>query len=708
MNIALVSRAAAGLALCCSVLSTAAFAEDKTVKIGVLTDMSGFYAEMSGANSVTAARMAVEDSGLLAKGWNIEVLSADHQNKPDVAVSVARRWLEGNRVDVIADTPNSGVALAVSNIVKEKNAILLNSSATSADLTGKFCTPNTVSFTYDSYMLTNGPAKALTRNGGTSWFFLTADYAFGNALERSMSSAVVANGGKVAGDVKHPLNTTDFSSFLLQAQSSGAKIIALANAGGDTANAIRQASEFGIAAGGQKLFAPMLSISDVNSVGLAASQGVIVTGSFYWDLNDKTRDWSRRFQKVSQKNAMPSMNVAGVYASVLHYLKTLDALGANPHDGAKVVLKMKGILTDDPLFGQSPIRMDGRRLVPAYVFEVKKPSESRYPWDYYKPIATIAAEDAAVPLSASECPLAKLAPPTPIALAQPQPFPAVAPQAPPPQPAAAPAPVQAVAVAPVAQPAPTAPATAAGAPGTFPSSPEFGKRVALVIGNSAYKDAPALPNPARDAAAIATMLQGLGFQSVTLQTDLGREKMIDALRNFARQAALADWALVYFAGHGMEVGGVNYLMPVDATVETDLDMPFAAIPLDQVLNATDRARKLRLVILDACRSNPFANKMVRTASVSSRGVVERGFARIEPDAGTLVVYAAKDGQTASDGSGPHSPFTSALLKNMQIPGVEVRRLLDNVRDDVQDTTRQSQLPYTYGSVSGKQDFYFLR
>jgi uncharacterized caspase-like protein len=240
------------------------------------------------------------------------------------------------------------------------------------------------------------------------------------------------------------------------------------------------------------------------------------------------------------------------------------------------------------------------------------------------------------------------------------------------------------------------------------SSPEFGRRVALVIGNSAYNNAPALPNPARDATAVAGALQGLGFQSVVVETNLGREKMIDALRNFARQAQSADWALVYFAGHGMEVGGTNYLLPVDASIESDLDMPFAAVPLEQVLNATDRARKLRLVILDACRNNPFANKMTRTAGVSSRSVVDRGFARVEPDAGTLVIYAAKDGQTASDGDGANSPFATAFLKNLARPGVEVRRLFDNVRDDVQELTRQRQLPYSYGSISGREDFYFLR
>lgn len=256
----------------------------------------------------------------------------------------------------------------------------------------------------------------------------------------------------------------------------------------------------------------------------------------------------------------------------------------------------------------------------------------------------------------------------------------------------------------VAKPAPSPPVGTA----TFTSSQDFGRRVALVIGNSAYRNAPMLPNPTKDAAAIADALRRLGFQSVVLATDLGREKMIAALWDFSRQAEAADWALVYFAGHGMEVGGVNYLVPVDATVETDRDMPFAAVSLDQVLNAADRAQKLKLVILDACRTNPYAVQMKRTAEVSSRGLVERGFARIEPQSGTLVVYAAKDGETASDGNGPNSPFTSALLKNLQIPGIEVRRLFDNVRDDVQDLTQQRQLPFMYGSVSGKQDYYFLR
>jgi branched-chain amino acid transport system substrate-binding protein len=388
-------------------IATSALADDKNVKIGVLNDMSSLYADIGGPNSVAAIKMAVEDSGLAAKGWTIEVLSGDHQNKPDVGVNIARQWIDSDKVDVIADTPNSGVALAVSNLVKEKNAILLNSGAATADLTGKACTPNTISYTYDTYMLANGTGKALTKAGGDSWFFLTADYAFGHALERDTSNVVLNNGGKVLGSVKHPLNTSDFSSFLLQAQSSKAKVIGLANAGGDTTNSIKQAAEFGIVQGGQKLAALLLFITDVNALGLKTAQGLTFTESFYWDLNDQTREWSKRFQKVSPKNAMPSMTVAGNYAAVLHYLKVLEALGGNPHDGARVVAKMKEIPTDDPLFGKGPLRADGRRIIPAYLFEVKKPEESKYPWDYYKLIATISPDDAAKPLEASECPLVK-------------------------------------------------------------------------------------------------------------------------------------------------------------------------------------------------------------------------------------------------------------------------------------------------------------
>jgi branched-chain amino acid transport system substrate-binding protein len=407
MTTRIARRFAASVALAALGLATPALAQDKSVKIGVLNDMSSLYADIGGPNSVVAVKMAVEDSGLNKKGWKIEVVSGDHQNKPDIGTNIARQWIDNDKVDAIADTPNSGVALAVSNLVKEKNAVLLNSGAATADLTGKACTPNTISFTYDTYMLATGTGKALTKAGGDSWYFLTADYAFGHALERDTSAVVTANGGKVLGGVKHPLNTSDFSSFLLQAQASKAKVVGLANAGGDTTNSIKQASEFGIVAAGQKLAALLLFINDVHSLGLKTAQGLTFTESFYWDMNDQTRAWSKRFAALANKNAMPSMTQAGNYAMVLHYLKAMEALGGNPHDGAKVVAKMKELPTDDPLFGKGPLRADGRRIIPAYLFEVKKPEESKGPWDYYKQIATISAEDAAKPLEASECPLVK-------------------------------------------------------------------------------------------------------------------------------------------------------------------------------------------------------------------------------------------------------------------------------------------------------------
>ncbi len=409
MDTAFARRSAALSALTGLVLAAAtpALADDKVVKIGVLTDMASLYADINGPNTLMAVKMAVEDSGLAAKGWKIDVIGGDHQNKPDVGVGIARQWIDTEKVDIVEDTPNSGVALAVSNLVKEKNSILLNSGAASADLTGKACNANTISYTYDTYMLATGTGKALTKAGGDTWFFLTADYAFGAALERDTTAVVTANGGKVLGGIKHPLNTSDFSSFLLQAQSSKAKVIGLANAGGDTTNAIKQASEFGITAAGQKLAALLLFINDVHSLGLKTAQGLTFTESFYWDMNDATRAWSKRFAEKATNHAMPSMNQAGSYTGILHYLKALEALGGNPHDGAKVVAKMKEIPTDDPLFGKGVLRADGRRLIPAYLFEVKKPEELKYPWDYYKLIATISPDDAAKPLAQSDCPLVK-------------------------------------------------------------------------------------------------------------------------------------------------------------------------------------------------------------------------------------------------------------------------------------------------------------
>jgi branched-chain amino acid transport system substrate-binding protein len=388
-------------------LASPAFADDKVVKIGALTDLSSLYADLGGPGSTLAAQMAVEDSGMAKKGWTIDVIEADHQNKTDVGVSIARKWFDEDKVDVIVDVPNSGVALAVAPVVKEKNGVFLNSGAASSDLTGKACTPNTVHWTYDTYALANGTGKAVVKAGGDTWFFLTADYAFGHALQRDTSAVVEANGGKVIGSINVPLNSPDFSSFLLQAQASKAKIIGLANAGGDTTNSVKQAHEFGITSGGQKLAALLLFISDVNALGLETAQGLEFTETFYWDMNEDTRAFSKRFSARMKNHAEPTMVHAGVYASVLHYLKALDALGANPHDGAKVVAKMKELPTDDPLFGKGVIRADGRAIHPAYLFEVKSPAESKYAWDYYKLIGTIPADEAFRPLAQSECPLVK-------------------------------------------------------------------------------------------------------------------------------------------------------------------------------------------------------------------------------------------------------------------------------------------------------------
>ena len=385
----------------------AAFAQDKTVKIGALSDQSGLYADLGGPGSTLAAQMAVEDSGLAAKGWKIDVISGDHQNKPDIGTAIARQWFDVEKVDVIVDVPNSGVALAVNNVIKEKNGVYINSGAATSDLTNAQCSPNTVHWTYDTYMLAHTTGQALVKAGGESWFFLTADYAFGKALERDTTAVVLANGGKVVGSAKHPLNTSDFSSFLLQAQSSGAKVIGLANAGGDTTNSIKQAAEFGITKGGQKLAALLLFLTDVKAIGLETAQGLNFTETFYWDMNDQTRAFSKRFAERMKNGAPPTMVQAGVYAGLMHYFKALDALGGNPHDGLKVVDKMKSIPTDDPLFGKGSIEPNGRAIHNAYLFEVKKPSESKGPWDLYKLVGTVPGDQAFTPLSESTCALLK-------------------------------------------------------------------------------------------------------------------------------------------------------------------------------------------------------------------------------------------------------------------------------------------------------------
>src|SRR6266478_8765224 len=385
----------------------AATADDKVVKIGALSDQSGLYSDLGGPGSTLAAQMAAEDSGLTGKGWKIDVVSGDHQNKPDIGTSIARQWFDVDKVDVIVDVPNSGVALAVNNVVKEKNGVYINSGAATSDLSNAQCSPNTVHWTYDTYMLAHTTGQALVKAGGDTWFFLTADYAFGAALERDTTAVIAANGGKVVGGVKHPLNTSDFSSFLLQAQSSKAKIIGLANAGGDTTNSIKQAAEFGIVKGGQKLAALLLFLTDVKAIGLDTAQGLNFTETFYWDLNDQTRAFSKRFAARMKNSAPPTMVQAGVYSGLTHYFKALEAMGGNPHDGTKVVAKMKEMPTDDALFGKGTIRADGRKIHPAYLFEVKKPSESKGPWDYYKLVGTTPGEQAFRPLSESACPLVK-------------------------------------------------------------------------------------------------------------------------------------------------------------------------------------------------------------------------------------------------------------------------------------------------------------
>ncbi|HEU4985625.1 MAG TPA: ABC transporter substrate-binding protein [Rhizobiaceae bacterium] len=376
---------------------------DTAVKLGVLNDRSGIYSDITGEGSVIAAQMAVEDFGAKEKGITVEIVSADHQNKPDVGANIARQWYDQEGVDVILDVPTSSVALAVNDITREKNKIFMNSGGGTSDLTGKACSPNTVHWTYDTWQLAHGTGTAVVQNGGKTWFFVTADYAFGQALERDTTAVVEAAGGEVVGTVRHPFPNTDFSSFLLQAQSSGAQVIAFANAGGDTINSIKQAAEFGIVQGGQSLAGLLVFINDIHALGLEAAQGLMLTESFYWDLNDQTREWSARFEEKAGKK--PNMVQAGVYASVLHYLKAVEAVGGKETEA--VMAKMKEMPTDDPLFGKGKIRVDGRKIHDSYLFRVKAPDQSEGPWDYYETVATIPAEEAFRPLDEGGCSLVK-------------------------------------------------------------------------------------------------------------------------------------------------------------------------------------------------------------------------------------------------------------------------------------------------------------
>jgi len=375
------------------------------VKIGILGDRSGAYSDISGEGSVVAAKLALEDFKPEEKGLKVEIVSADHQNKPDVGAAIARQWYDRDKVDMITDGVTSSVALAISQVTKEKNKVFIDTGAGTADLTGPQCSPNTIHWVYDTVALANGTGGAMVKRGGTTWYFLTADYVFGQTLQRDTTNVINKNGGKVVGSVKTPFPTADFSSFLLQAQSSGAKVIGLANAGADTINAIKQAGEFGITEGGQALAGLLVFSSDVHSLGTKVAQGLVLTEPFYWDLNDQTRAFSDRFSK-QMKGSKPTSNHAGVYSDVLHYLKAVAEMKSTA-DGAATVAKMKATPTDDPLFGKGVVRADGRKIHDMYLFEVKKPAESKGEWDLYKKLETIPGDQVFRPLGEGNCPLVK-------------------------------------------------------------------------------------------------------------------------------------------------------------------------------------------------------------------------------------------------------------------------------------------------------------
>jgi branched-chain amino acid transport system substrate-binding protein len=387
-----------------SATPAAAQITDDVVKIGVLTDMSSLYADINGPGAVVATQMAVDELGGTILGKKIEVIQADVQNKADVAVSIASRWFDNEKVDIILGTGASSSSLATSSVAKDKKRVYIATDPASSDLTGKACNAYTIHWVYDTIALANGTGSAVVKAGGKTWYFLTADYAFGYALERDVTAVVTANGGKVLGSSRHPINTPDFSSFLLQAQNSKAQIIGLANAGGDTINSIKQGSEFGIVAGGQKLAGLLVFISDIHTIGLKQAQGLQLTEAFYWDLNDGTRTWSKQWS-AKMNGRMPTMIQAGFYTATKHYLEAIKAIGTD--DADKVIAKLKSMPLDDPLFGKGYVRKDGRKIHQMYLFEVKKPEESKGPWDYYKLIRTIPGEEAFRPMDKGDCPLVK-------------------------------------------------------------------------------------------------------------------------------------------------------------------------------------------------------------------------------------------------------------------------------------------------------------
>jgi len=397
---------AAMCALAAGMGAAQAQVSDDVVKIGILNDLSGPYADLAGMGSVIAARMAVEDYGGKVLGKTVEIVFADHQNKPDIASNIVNQWIDTEKVDVVSDVPTSSVALAVQEITKNKNRIHLNSTAASSDLTGSKCSPTGIHYTYDTYALANGTGTTLVKEGGDSWYFITADYAFGHALEKDTTAAVKAANGKIAGTVRHPFpGTTDFSSFLLQAQGSQAKVVAFANAGADTINSIKQAGEFGLVSGGQRLAGLLVFLSDVHSLGLKVAQGLVVTTGFYWDQNDETRAWSKKFGEKNN-NRMPTMVQAGVYSSTMHYLKAVDA--AKTDEAKAVVAKMKEMPINDFFAKNGKIREDGRMVHDMMLVQVKKPEESKGPYDYYKILRVIPGDEAFRPMKAEfGCPLVK-------------------------------------------------------------------------------------------------------------------------------------------------------------------------------------------------------------------------------------------------------------------------------------------------------------
>jgi branched-chain amino acid transport system substrate-binding protein len=385
------------------ILTPALAQTSDTVRIGVLADMAGVYSDDQGPGSVVGAQLAVEDYGGKAAGRKVEVVSADHQNKTDLGAAIARRWLENEGVNMIADLPNSAIALAVSEIVRDHNKVMIGSGAGTALLTGAKCSPNTVHWTYDTWAYGHGVARAVAQQGAKSVYFITADYAFGHDLEKQFADELVKQGGKVLGSARHPIGTSDFSSLLLQAQSSGAEVIAFANAGGDTSNSLKQAAEFGLGQR-QKLAALIMGQNNVRALGLQASQGILLLVPFYWDMSEASRAFARRFQERHPKRNMPNDMQAGVYSAVLHYLKAVDKVGGAA-DGKAVVAAMKATPTEDPLFGKGSIRKDGRKLHPMYLYQVKSPAESKGAWDFYKLVTTIPADQAFRPLREGGCPL---------------------------------------------------------------------------------------------------------------------------------------------------------------------------------------------------------------------------------------------------------------------------------------------------------------